>query len=288
MGKPMAANVLKAGYSVVVSDIYGNEAPAAELKALGAQVVPSIREIAQAADIIVSVLPADPQILSVYTDEDGVINHIKDGAVCFEMTSARGDTVKQIAAVAKERGKSLTFVDAPVSGGVPGAQAGTLTIMVGCDKGYFEEAKAFLETMGKKLFYTGELGSGKDIKMLNQLLNAGNTVIASEVVFLARHLGLDLDLLCNVVNESSGGSWVFKNNVPKYILPREFEGGFKLSLMKKDVSLSAAQIANDHLCMPMTNLVYQLYEAMSNQGHDGDTYCVISQWVEQQNKPIDK
>ncbi|HAN44339.1 MAG TPA: NAD(P)-dependent oxidoreductase, partial [Ruminococcaceae bacterium] len=204
----------------------------------------------------------------------------------IDMTSCRGDTIKAVAAKAAEKGKNIRFVDAPVSGGVAGAEAGTLTIMAGCEQADFELVKPVLEAMGKKIFYTGGLGSGKDIKMLNQLLNAGNTIVASEVLFLAKKLGIDLDLFMNVINESTGASWVFKNNVPKFMIPESYEGGFRLDLMKKDVGLAVEQINSDKLCMPVTSMIYQIFQAMSNNGYDTQNYNAVSEWIKKLNRPL--
>lgn len=283
MGKPMALNLLKAGYSLIC---YNRSKQAVkELVNAGAEEAATVSELAAKSDIVITILPADKEIMEVYTAEDGIINAIRDGSVCIDMTSARGDTIKEIDKIAKDRGKVITILDAPVSGGQAGAQNGTLTIMVGGAQKEVEACRPIFEAMGEKIFYTGGIGSGKSIKMINQLLNAGNTYILSEALYLAKTMDLDMELLSNVVNNSSGTSWVFKNNVPKHILPQNFEQGFKLELMKKDIGLSIEQAHKKHLSLPVTNLIYQIYEAMSNKGHDKENYNVISRWIYDQNKP---
>lgn len=282
MGKPMAQNLIKAGFELIVFDL--SKKAMDELCAAGAKTADSVKSTAEASDILITILPADKEILEVYTKEDGVINHIRNGSICIEMTSALGDTVKEIDRLAKVSGKDITFIDAPVSGGIAGAQGGTLTIMVGGEKNKIEECRPVLLAMGDKIFYAGELGSGKAVKMVNQFLNAGNTYIASEALFLAKHLGLDLDILCSIVNESTGGSWVFKNNVPKVMIPQNFEQGFRLDLMKKDIGLSILQAQKDNISLPVMNLIYQIYQAMINQGNRNKNYNVVSQWIEQQNE----
>ena len=282
MGKPMAQNLIKAGFELIVFDL--SEKAMDELCAAGAKTADTVKSTAEASDVLITILPADKEILEVYTKEDGVINHIRNGSICIEMTSALGDTVKEIDRLSKGFGKEITFIDAPVSGGIAGAQGGTLTIMVGGEKNKIEECRPVLQAMGDKIIYAGDLGSGKAVKMVNQFLNAGNTYIASEALFLAKHLNLDMDILCSIINESTGGSWVFKNNVPKVMIPQNFEQGFRLDLMKKDIGLSILQAQKDNISLPVMNLIYQIYQAMMNQGNKNKNYNVVSQWIEQQNE----
>lgn len=281
MGKPMAQNLIKSGYKLVIYDL--NKKAVEELCMVGAKDGGSIKGVAEESDIIITILPADKEIVEVYTSENGIINNIKDDSICIEMTSALGDTVKDIAHKALERGRNIAFVDAPVSGGIVGAQSATLTIMVGGEKDTVEECRPILEAMGNKIFYTGSIGSGKAVKMINQLLNAGNTYIASEALFLAKHLNLDMDILLNVINESTGSSWIFKNNVPKFMLPKKFDQGFRLDLMKKDIGLSMLQAQKDNKSLPVMGMIYEIYQSMVEQGSGIKNYNVVSEWIEQQN-----
>jgi 3-hydroxyisobutyrate dehydrogenase-like beta-hydroxyacid dehydrogenase len=197
------------------------------------------------------------------------------------MTSALPQTICEIADKAKE--KQITILDAPVSGGVPKAENGTLTIMVGGKSQIIEECRPILETMGEKIFLTGEVGSGKAIKMINQVLNAANTYILSEALVLAKHLKIDLETMCTVINESSGGSWVMKNLMPRSILPQNFKPGFKLDLMRKDIGLFVQQAQAVNIFSPMAALVQQVYQAASNQGYGEQYYSIVSQWIQEQN-----
>lgn len=280
MGQPMAARLVRAGFTVIVT-YHRNKAPAEALKAMGADMVDTIREVALKSDIIITVLPADDEIKEVYRSSEGLLVNLRPGAVCIDMTSARPDTIKEVADQAAAKG--ITVLDAPVSGGVIGAQNGTLTIMIGGNEDIVEECRPILEAMGKKIFYTGEVGSGKAVKMINQLLNACNTYIASEALCLAKAMAIDPVILCNVINESSGGSWVFQNTVPKFIIPGNFKSGFKLNLMKKDIGLAMQQANQDGISLPITGLIYQIYQAVSNQGYDDKNYSIVSQWICQQN-----
>jgi len=281
MGLPMAKNIAKAGMPLIATSMNKNIWEDARL--CGIQIVEDVAQVAKACDVIVTMLPADAHIISVYEDEGGIIDSCKDGTVCIDMTSAKGETMRRIQNTAKARGKNIKWLDAPVSGGTPAAAAGTLTIMVGGERALFDEYKALLDTMGSKITYTGALGSAKDIKMLNQALNAGNTCVAAEVMVLAKQLGVDMDTFIDVVNDSSGGSWIFKNNIHRNIT-HDHKPGFKLDLMKKDISLfiDSARANGDYT--PILDLVMSALSASSNQGHGEQNYTYVSKWIEEQNK----
>lgn len=280
MGLPMALNLIRRGYPLTVHDL-SREAVQAAVKA-DARAADSCAEAAQCGTVI-TMLPADPQILSVYLGKDGILERAPEGTLCIDMTSARGATLRRVENTARESGKNIRFLDAPVSGGVPAAENGTLTIMAGGEQPDFKEAKPILETLGKKIFYTGRLGSGKDVKMVNQALNAGNTCVMAEAVYLAGTMGLDPELLFRVVSESSGNSWVFQNNLRKCILAEDFSRGFKLELMRKDLGLCIQQAREDETELPLLQRAYQAYDAMYEQGCGTENYNVVYRWVEQQN-----
>jgi len=281
MGRPMARNLLKAGFDLTVYDIVRE--PVEALAKEGARPASSVAEAVSEADYIITILPKDAHIVQVYAAPGGVLESVRDGAVCLEMTSALGQTVIDMQNKAIGLGKEILFLDAPVSGGVEGAEKATLTIMCGGERQVFDRCRPILDAMGKKIFYAGGVGSGKSLKMINQLMNAGNTLIAAEALFLAKHLNLDMDLLCGVIKESSGNSWVLENNIPKNMLPKQYAGGFRLELMKKDVSLCIDRAVQDNISLPLSTLVYQIYQAMENQGRGTDNYNVAGEWIEQQN-----
>jgi len=281
MGAPMAENLLKAGFSLTVFDLSQKAVDA--LVALGASAAKSAGEAAAASDFLITILPRDKHIIDVYTAPGGVLENMREGGICIEMTSALGQTVIDLQTKADEMGRGIKLLDAPVSGGVAGAVGGTLTIMCGGETEILEKCRPVLEAMGQRIFYTGGVGSGKSLKMLNQLLNAGNTLVAAEAIFLAKSMNMDMDLFCNIVKESTGSSWVFSNNIPKFMLTKDFDAGFRLDLMKKDISLVMERIAQDNISLPVSTLIYQIYQAMENQGEGGKNYNVVGEWVEQQN-----
>ena len=278
MGKHMALNLVKAGMPVTVT-YHRNKAPAEELEKAGARLVDNVTEVAKSSDVVVTVLPADREIRETYS---ALIDSLKAGSVCIDMTTAMPKTIIDVAGQASKKG--IRVLDAPVSGGVARAESGSLTIMIGGEKETIELCRPVLEAMGEKIFVTGDVGSGNGIKMINQILNAGNTYIASEALVLAKELNLDLNTLCEVVGASSGGSWVFQNVVPKFVIPKNFKPGFKLNLMKKDIDLSIQSAKEEGISLPVTSLIGQIYQAVINQGNGEKYYCIVSQWVEELNK----
>lgn len=285
MGLPMALNLCRAGYDVLVHS--GKPESAAQVEELGGRSAPSYQELAREADVVITIVPADKEIRELYLAPGGLLDNMRPGAACIDMTSALGGTMLELDAYVKEHDLGIKVLDAPVSGGVAGAVNGKLTIMVGCESEELcQTYMPIFRAMGEKIFYTGGLGSGSNIKMINQMINAANTAIAAEAVCLAKQLGVDLNTLCQVVNQSSGGSYIFERNVPKYMLTGDHTPGFRLKLMEKDVSLFMTAARESHAFTPVAELVYQIYKATSNQPGNGErNYTCILDWLEKnQNK----
>lgn len=279
MGLPMAKNLCKAGYSVYVHS--GNSDSQAQMLQDGALAINSFIEMAQLCDVVITIVPADKEIKELYLPEDGLIANTRDGVIFIDMTSAKGNTKELVNEEMKASDKKLQFVDAPVSGGVAGAVNGTLTIMTGCEKDTFEAVKPILEAMGKNIIYTGDVGTASNVKLLNQMLNAGNTAVAAEVLCMSRKLGVDDEVLKNVVSQSSGQSFVFDKNVTKFMMSGEHTPGFRLNLMKKDVGLFIDAANELEGFTPVTHLVYELFRACANSGMGDLNYTSIHKWIEE-------
>lgn len=287
MGLPMALNLCRAGFPLLVKS--SNPASAAEIEALGGTSVASYQEMAAQADVIITIVPADKEILDLYTVPGGLLDSMKPGAVCIDMTSAQGSTMRVLQSYVDDHGLDIKVMDAPVSGGVAGAVSGKLTIMVGCEsQQLFDSQQDVLKAMGEKIYYTGLLGSGSDIKMINQMINAANTVIAAESIAMAKQLGVNLDTLVEIVNQSSGGSYIYERNVPKYMLTGDHTPGFRLDLMKKDVSLYMEAAKGMQAVMPLCEMTYQVYKATSNQGKGSKNYTCVLEWVEENQKKVEE
>ncbi|HZJ88609.1 MAG TPA: NAD(P)-dependent oxidoreductase [Sphaerochaeta sp.] len=282
MGLPMALNLCKEGYPLYVCS--RNNRSQQRILEAGGIAIESFKKMGSECDVIISIVPADQEVIDLYTGEDGILSEPKDNLVCIEMTSARGSTKEGIANYIQEMEINAHFIDAPVSGGVKGATEGTLSIMVGCEKEVFEEHLPILEAMGSFIVHTGAVGTASHIKMLNQMLNAANTAIAAEVLCLARDLGIDDTVLSQVINKSSGRSFVFEQNVPKYMMSGDHTPGFMLKLMKKDVSLFTGTAREKSAFAPLANLVYQIFEATANAGFSENNYTAIHSWYEQNQR----
>jgi 3-hydroxyisobutyrate dehydrogenase-like beta-hydroxyacid dehydrogenase len=279
MGLPMAMNLCKAGFEVTVCS--SKPESSATVVELGGKTAASYVELARGSEIVITIVPADKEIKELYLGENGLLANVPDGGICIDMTSGTGDTMLLLRDSAKAMGRDVSVVDAPVSGGVAGAQNGKLTIVVGCDdKALFEKCMPVFQAMGEKIYYTGALGSGSNIKMINQMLNAANTAIAAEAICMAKKLGVDLNTLVEIVNKSSGQSFIFEKNVPKFMLTGDHTPGFRLDLMKKDVSLFVEAAKNSQAFTPLSEMVYQIYKATSNQGGGDKNYTYIIDWFE--------
>ena len=279
MGLPMAKNLCKAGYSVYVHST--NHISQEEMLGEGAIAIANYSEMAKCCDMVITIVPADKEIKELYLSEDGLIANAREDVVFIDMTSAKGATKEVVNEAIKATGKGLKFVDAPVSGGVAGAVSGTLTIMVGCEESTFETVKPVLDIMGKNIIYTGDVGTASNVKLLNQMLNAGNTAVAAEVLCMSRKLGVDDEVLRNVVSQSSGQSFVFDRNVTKFMMSGEHTPGFRLNLMKKDVGLFIDAANELEGFTPVTHMVYEMFRACANNGMGDLNYTSIHKWLEE-------
>jgi 3-hydroxyisobutyrate dehydrogenase-like beta-hydroxyacid dehydrogenase len=282
MGLPMALNLCKAGFPLLVCS--GKPESAKQIEAAGGKSVSSFAELAKQADIIITIVPADREILELYTRDGGLVDNMKDGSACIDMTTAKGSTKQAVADHVKQKGRKIRVIDAPVSGGIAGAKAGTLTIMVGCEKSVFDEYMPVFQALGKKIVHTGDIGSAANIKMINQMLNAGNSAIICEALCVARKLGINPDLMYDIINNSSGASSVFKNYVPRIMKDDYVPPVFRLDLMRKDVGLFIESARQQNAFTPMSEFVYQVFKAASNQGHGGKDTSYIFKWFEQSQR----
>ena len=281
MGLPMALNLCRKGFEVVVCSSK-RESQQKIIEAGGGSAV-SLQAMAETCDVIITIVPADQEILSLY-GPDGILLNARPGLTCIDMTSAKGTTKISIAQYIEQTEKHLQFIDAPVSGGTAGAKAGTLTIMVGGTEEQYRENMDIFRAMGKTILYTGPVGSASNIKMLNQMLNAANTAIAAEVLCISKKLGIDDRVLSQVIGQSSGSSFVFEKNVPRYMMTDDHTPGFRLRLMKKDVGLFLDTSKEIGGFTPVSGLVYELYQAVSNHGGQDKNYTYIYQWLKENQK----
>lgn len=254
MGFPIAANLLKAGHSVR-SFVHKNADAPRRLQALGGSILPTAEEALQGADMIFTIVPNDDALRGLLCCP-AMLQAAKPGAVLVEMTSASAQAVQEISAYYAPKG--IQVLDAPVSGGVAGATAGTMTMICSGEKAAFDAALPVLECISQNRFYIGErLGDAKKLKSINNLMSAANMAMMGEGWKLAKANGISADDFYRVVCASSGCSSSFKNGFPK-VAADELNAKFTVALMRKDIGL-AMQLA-DGQQLPLSQTTYEYYK----------------------------
>lgn len=263
MGKPMAKNLIKAGYALVVYDIV-NE-PVKELVAAGAEEGTSSADVAAKSKIIITMLPDGPDVVNAVTGENGILDGAGQGAQIIDMSSIAPLISQDLYHQCKAKG--VKFMDAPVSGGEPKAIEGTLAIMVGCDEADFEPNVPLLKTMGASVTRTGEIGSGNVTKLANQIVVALNIAAISEAYVLATKAGVDPARVFDAIKGGLAGSTVMNAKSPM-ILERNFKPGFKIKLHIKDLANTIETGHEIGAPLPLTSMVMEMMQNLKADGLD--------------------
>lgn len=270
MGGPMAANLARAGHAVTAFDL--SKPALAKAVENGCAAAASIAEAVASADFVVTMLPAGKHVRSVYLNADGVIANAKAGALLIDSSTIDVETARAVSTAAAEKG--FAMLDAPVSGGVGGAAAGTLTFMTGGAADAFERAKPILEKMGRNIFHAGASGNGQAAKIANNML-LGITMIATcEAFNLAERLGLDAQTFFNISSTASGQSWSMTSYcpapgpVPAAPSNRDYKPGFAASMMLKDMRLAQEAAHAAKAATPLGAQAEALYALMEAAGKD--------------------
>ena len=257
MGNPMAGNVLKASFPMTVFDL--NPKAMENLIAGGARRAGSAREVVEHSDIVLTSLPASPDVEAMYLAPGGLVENAKPGTILIDLSSVLPSTPRKIEPRAKQRG--VHFLEAPVSGGVSGARAATLAIMVGGDAEALARARPVLSAMGPNIFHVGPVGAGNTVKAINNMMACVNGLAMMEGLALGVKAGLDPMTIYEVVKASSGGSKALER-IPRAIIPRDFGPGFKVALMNKDLETFTLIAKELHVPVSFAN-VAQRYEQMA-------------------------
>ena len=265
MGKPMAKNLLKAGYDLTVSDL--NQASVDEIVAAGAKAATNA-EIGETCDVVLTMVPNSPQVKAVMLGEDGVAAHMKPGSVFIDMSSINPVASKEIAAELAKRG--IEMLDAPVSGGEPKAIDGTLSFMVGGKQEVFDQYKDILGAMGTSVVRCGDVGAGNTTKLANQIIVACNIQALSEALTLAKMAGVDPELVFQAIRGGLAGSTVMNAKAPMMIEGND-KPGFKIDLHIKDLN-NALDCAHT---VPMTAAVQEIFQWLHNNGCGQDDHSSI-------------
>jgi 2-hydroxymethylglutarate dehydrogenase len=257
MGNPMASNVLKAGFPMIVYD--RNPQAMENLLQAGAQRAASAREVVEGAEIVLTSLPASPDVEAVYLEPEGLVDSAKPGTMLIDLSSVLPSTPRKIESRAQARG--VHFLEAPVSGGVSGARAAALAIMVGGDPETLTRAQPVLRAIGPNIFHVGPVGAGNTVKAINNMMASVNALAMMEGVALGVKAGLDPMTIYEVVKASSGGSKALER-IPNSLIPRQFEPGFKVQLMNKDLETFNTIAKELHVPMSFANVAQQ-YQQMA-------------------------
>ena len=274
MGAPMAANLVKAGHSVEGFDLV--EAAKTAAAASGVRIAPSAREAVAAADVVVTMLPAGRHVLASWSD---FLPAARKGALVIDCSTIDVDSAKK----AHEAGGAagMLTLDAPVSGGVGGATAGTLTFMCGGSAEAFAAAKPLLESMGKRIVHCGGAGAGQAAKICNNMILGATMIVTCEAFALAEKLGLSAQALFDVASTASGQSWSLTSYcpvpglVPASPANRGYQPGFAASLMLKDLKLAQEAAGSVGAATPLGAEAAQLYALFVAAGHGGDDFSGV-------------
>jgi 2-hydroxy-3-oxopropionate reductase len=264
MGRPMARNLLKAGYSVVVHS--RSRGPVDEIAGAGAKVGTSSRDVAAQCDVLITMLPNSPDVEQVVLGRDGVIEGARPGMILLDMSTISPLVSQKVGAALAA--KSVKMLDAPVSGGEKGAIDGALSIMVGGDKAVFDKALPIFQAMGKTITHLGPLGAGGFTKLANQIIVAVNLTALGEALTLAKKAGLDRELTLTALAGGLAGSKCLDQKKPNY-LADTYNPGFKIDLHYKDLGLIMESARALGVPLPTTAAVQELFSALRVKGRGG-------------------
>jgi 2-hydroxy-3-oxopropionate reductase len=276
MGKPMAHNLLKAGYALVVYN--RSRGPVLELAAAGAREAASPREVAEGCGIVITMLPDSPQVEEVALGKDGLLEaKLPPGFILVDMSSIAPLVARKVEQALSARGGAM--LDAPVSGGQPGAIAGTLAIMVGGEPEIFEKVKPLFEVLGNGGTLVGPIGAGNITKLVNQIIVALNIAALSEAFVLGKKAGVNPRLIFEAIKGGLAGSQALNAKMP-LILERKFDPGFRINLHIKDLNNALSTGHDLGAPLPLTSQVMEIMQALKVAGEAGNDHSGLVRFFE--------
>jgi len=278
MGKPMAKNLMNAGYKLVVNDI--NQSAIGEIVDMGATAMHTPAEVAKEAKTIITMLPDGPDVEDVVLGKDGIIEAATAETILVDMSSISPTVTKKIVAALETKGARA--LDAPVSGGEPGAIKGELSIMVGGPEDLFNQIKPIFDILGKSAVLVGEAGAGQTTKLMNQILVAIHIQAMGEAFLLVTKAGVDPMKVFEAIKGGLAGSNVLNAKVP-LMLKRDFKPGFKIRLQQKDIKNALEAAASMGLTLPLTEAVQEMIGSLVARGKGDDDHGGIIQELEYRN-----
>ena len=277
MGGPMAANLVKAGHQVKVFDL--NRSVVNLLAENGAIAADDAKHCATDVDVLISMLPASKHVKSLYLGDTGLVHILAKSTLVIDCSTIDAASARDVGAELSEHG--IDFVDAPVSGGVAGATAGTLTFIVGGGDEQFAKAQPVLADMGKNIFHAGDIGAGQVAKICNNMLLSILMAGTSEAIQMGINNGLDAKVLSDIMTASSGRNWTLElyNPCPGVMdtapASNDYKPGFMVDLMAKDLGLAMEAAQQSNSATPMGSMAKNLYTMLQHQGAGSDDFSAI-------------
>lgn len=283
MGAPMARNLLAAGRELTV--FARREEVVRPFVEAGARAAKTAAEVLRTSDVVITIVTADDDVRRVALGADGLLEAASPGKLLIDMSTIGPDTIREVGAQLASVG--VATLDAPVSGGPWGAEAGNLTIMVGGEEKEFARARPLFEAMGdpQRIFHLGPLGAGQTVKLINQLLGGAIMVLIGEAFALGRAADVDLAQMADVISVSSGNSALFEARARKFVLNNQYEPGFKTELMRKDVGLALDLGRQLGVPLPVAAAAYQLYTAAVRDGLGEEDFAAVTKLYRALNEP---
>ena len=281
MGLPMAQNLVKAGHAVAGFDL--SEYPVDRLAADGGTPARSIADTCRDAEIVITMLPAGPEVREAYLGSDGVLAAVQRDTLLVDSSTIDVKTAREVAQAADEQ--DLAMIDAPVSGGVAGALAASLTFMVGGSPEAFERARPVLEKMGKTIVHAGGAGNGQAAKICNNMILGASMIVVCEAFLLAEKLGLDAQRLFDISSKSSGQCWSMTSYcpvpgpVPTSPANRDYKAGFTAAMMLKDLQLAQTAAREARAATPLGAGAAAVYEQFVESGDGGADFSGIIRFL---------
>ena len=279
MGKPMAKNLLKAGYELTVYTLESETVQ--EMEALGAKGASTNREVAENSEIIFTMVPNSPQVRQAVLGENGALEGMKPGSILVDTSSINPTESKAICAEVEKKG--CYMIDAPVSGGEPKAIEGTLAFMCGGRQEIFDQVKDILSCMGSSVTLCGDIGAGNATKLANQIIVACNIAALSEALSLGKKMGVNPESIFHAIRGGLAGSTVMEAKAPM-MLEHNFKPGFRIELHVKDLNnaMDAAEITDTRL--PLTESVLEMMKTLHQQGKGSNDHSGLMEYYEQLNQ----
>lgn len=278
MGSHMASHITKAGYPLIVHDIIRYQAEKLADSNPQVRVADTPKMVANASDIVITMLPSGKHVQEVTFGKSGLVEGFEKGNLLLDTSSS--ETWLTIETAKRLEKKGVDLIDAPVSGAEPGARSAELVFMVGGEKGPVSRVAPLFEIMGKQVFHLGPVGAGHTMKCVNNLITAMTFMATAEGLTIGKRYGLDPDIMTDVLNVSTGMSWISQTHIRQRITNRKFDDAFKLDLMIKDINIAMELAGQEKLPLPLSAVGQQIWKASTLFAGEGKSISEMVRWVE--------